>query len=102
MQELTRQIMEKTGISEEQARISIETTAAYLKQKMPESFGGQIDHMLAGGTLSEGMKKSLHTAAMDARDRMEDLMSDLGQKTNEAMDKVRDSLEDLFHRKKKD
>jgi hypothetical protein len=39
---------------------------------------------------------------MDARDRMEDLMSDLGQKTNEAMDKVRDSMEDLFHRKKKD
>jgi uncharacterized protein (DUF2267 family) len=101
MQELIQQIMEKTGVSEEQARKSITTTANYLKEKMPESFGVQIAHMLSGGTLSEGMKKSLHAAALEARDKMDDILSDMGQKTSEAADKVRDTLDDFFNRIKK-
>lgn len=46
MEELVTQVVEKTGISEEQARTAIETVANFLKEKLPESVSPYIDQAL--------------------------------------------------------
>ncbi len=60
MDELIKQVVAKTGISEEQARTAVQTVAAYLKEKLPAPVAGQVDAVLAGGTPNLGdMGKSL-------------------------------------------
>lgn len=49
MNELIQNIISKVGISEEQAKGSIETVAEFVKAKLLESFHGQIDKILEGG-----------------------------------------------------
>jgi len=49
MDELVKQITERTGISEAQARTAVDTVIGFLKQRLPEPLGGQLDSLLAGG-----------------------------------------------------
>ncbi len=46
MEELVAQVVEKTGISEGQARGAIETVASFLKEKLPESVSPYVDQAL--------------------------------------------------------
>ncbi|MBA3947914.1 MAG: hypothetical protein H0X37_25605 [Herpetosiphonaceae bacterium] len=48
MDELVKQVMERTGISEEQARGAIQTVAEFVKAKLPPPFAGQVDAFLSG------------------------------------------------------
>lgn len=48
MDELIKQVMERTGISEEQARGAIQTVAEFAKAKLPPAFAGQVDAFLSG------------------------------------------------------
>jgi hypothetical protein len=49
MDELVRQVTERTGISEEQARGAVETVLGFLRDKLPAPIAGQLDHVVAGG-----------------------------------------------------
>ena len=49
MDELVKQVTERTGISEAQARTAVDTVVGFLKQRLPEPLGGQLDSVLAGG-----------------------------------------------------
>jgi hypothetical protein len=49
MDELVKQVTERTGISEAQARTAVDTVVGFLKQRLPEPLGGQLDSLLAGG-----------------------------------------------------
>jgi hypothetical protein len=53
MEELVKQIVSKTGISEDQARGAATTVIGFLKGKLPESLGGHLDSALgsAAGAL---------------------------------------------------
>ena len=53
MEELVKQIVSKTGISEDQARNAANTVIGFLKGKLPESIGGHLDSALgsAAGAL---------------------------------------------------
>ncbi len=53
MDELVKQIVAKTGISEDQARSAAETVVGFLKSKLPESLAGHVDSALgsAAGAL---------------------------------------------------
>lgn len=53
MEELIKQIVSKTGISEAQARSAAETVVGFLKSKLPDAVGGHIDSALgsAAGAL---------------------------------------------------
>ncbi len=53
MEELVKQIVSKTGISEDQARSAANTVIGFLKGKLPESIGGHLDSALgsAAGAL---------------------------------------------------
>jgi hypothetical protein len=41
-------IQEKAGISEQQAKIALDTVVGFLKEKLPEPVAGQIDVVLTG------------------------------------------------------
>jgi len=46
MEELIKQIVSKTGISEAQARSAAETVVGFLKAKLPAAVGGHLDSAL--------------------------------------------------------
>ncbi len=53
MDELIRQIVSKTGISEAQARTAVETVVGFLKQKLPEPLAAHVDTAL--GMAGQGL-----------------------------------------------
>ncbi|HYE13547.1 MAG TPA: hypothetical protein VD968_03790 [Pyrinomonadaceae bacterium] len=48
MDELIRQVTERAGISEAQARSAVETVMGFLKNRLPEPIGGQLEGFLGG------------------------------------------------------
>jgi len=46
--ELVRQVVERTGISEPQARTAVETVVGFLKERLPAPIAGQVDNAVAG------------------------------------------------------
>jgi uncharacterized protein (DUF2267 family) len=49
MEELIRQVTERTGITEAQARTAVDTVMGYMRDKLPASMSGTIDGVLGGG-----------------------------------------------------
>ena len=48
MDELIKQVVERTGISEQQARGAVETVLGFLKARLPEPVAGQLDNIVGG------------------------------------------------------
>jgi hypothetical protein len=59
MDELIDLITQKTGLSQDKAKIAVDTVVNFLKQKLPPSIAGQIDVVLAGGNLPEDFTQGL-------------------------------------------
>ncbi len=57
MDELVKQITQKTGISEDQAKQAIAQVLAFLKQRLPAPVAQQLDGVLSGSMpdLSKGI-----------------------------------------------
>jgi uncharacterized protein (DUF2267 family) len=49
MEELIKQVSERSGISEAQARKAVDTVMNYMRDKLPASVSGAIDNALGGG-----------------------------------------------------
>jgi hypothetical protein len=49
MDELIRQVAERTGIGEDKARTAVETVLGFLKERLPAPVAGQLDGFLGGG-----------------------------------------------------
>ncbi|HYO90738.1 MAG TPA: HU family DNA-binding protein [Pyrinomonadaceae bacterium] len=49
MEELIKQVSERSGISEAQARKAVDTVMNYMRDKLPASVSGTIDNALGGG-----------------------------------------------------
>ncbi len=49
MDELTKQIQQRTGIDEAQARSAADTVLGFLKERLPAPIAGQIDGIVGGG-----------------------------------------------------
>ena len=49
MEELIRQVTERTGITEAQARTAIDTVMGYMRDKLPASASSMIDGALGSG-----------------------------------------------------
>ncbi|HEX3559715.1 MAG TPA: hypothetical protein VHU19_10960 [Pyrinomonadaceae bacterium] len=54
MDELIKQVIEKTGISEAQARTSVETVVGFLKERLPAPVAGHLDGALGGAAGAVG------------------------------------------------
>jgi hypothetical protein len=46
--ELIKIVQERTGIGEQQARDAVNTVLGFVKERLPEPFGSQIDGLLGG------------------------------------------------------
>ena len=54
MDELVKEVSQRTGLSEDVAREASEAVLAILKEKLPEPIAGQIDNFLTGsGSLDD-------------------------------------------------
>lgn len=54
MDELIKQVVERTGISEQQARGAVETVLGFIKTRLPESLAGQLDGLVGGASGAAG------------------------------------------------
>ena len=63
MEELIRQVAERTGISEAQAQTAVITVLGFLKGRLPEPLAGHLDSFLGGG--ASGAEGGLGGAAGD-------------------------------------
>ena len=52
MEELTKLVSEKTGLSDEMSKVAVDTVIDFLKDKLPDPAGAQLDALLAGGDVS--------------------------------------------------
>lgn len=48
MDDLIKQVTERTGISESQARTAVETVLGFLKDRLPAPIAGQLDGLIGG------------------------------------------------------
>ena len=55
MDELIKQVTERTGISEEQARTAVQTVLGYLQNNLPAGISQQLGGLLGGGAGGGGI-----------------------------------------------
>ena len=48
MDEIVKLVAQKTGLSEDKAKVAVETVIGFLKDKLPDPIAGQIDGVLGG------------------------------------------------------
>ena len=61
MDELIKQVVSRTGISEDQARTAVTTVLGFVKDKLPAPIASQIDNAITGeggGTLGDLASKA--------------------------------------------
>ena len=54
MEEIIKQVTERAGISEAQARTAVETVLGFLKNRLPEPIAGQLDGVVGGAAGAAG------------------------------------------------
>jgi hypothetical protein len=59
MDELIKLVSQKTGLPQDKAKVAVETVINFLKQQLPPSLAGQLDALLAGGSLPDNLTKGL-------------------------------------------
>jgi hypothetical protein len=57
MDELIKQVTQRSGISESQARTAVETVVGFLKERLPSPLAGQVDGALnsSAGAIGTGI-----------------------------------------------
>ena len=59
MDELIKLVAQKAKIPEATAKVAVETVVKFLKEKLPAPIAGQLDAILKGGGINEGVLKGL-------------------------------------------
>jgi hypothetical protein len=54
MNEIVTLVSQKTGLPADKAQMAVQTVVGYLKEKLPAPIAGQIDSLLAGGSVAGG------------------------------------------------
>ncbi len=93
MQELINKLKETANLTDEQAKSSIAIVSEYIKTKMPKTFHSQIDNMIGGGKLSEGIKEKLMDVAVETKDRTEEVLKEVYDKIEEVAKNIREKLD---------
>jgi len=96
MQEIIDKVKQSSGITDEQAKNSINTVAEYLKSKMPKSLHSQIDNMLKGEKFSDSLKETFMDAAVEAKEKSQEVLKDVVEKTEEAAKNIKEKVSNLF------
>ncbi len=99
MEKLINELINKAGLTEEQANKAVETVSGFLKDRVPSGFRTQIDNLLKGEKLSDSVKESLMDSAVNAKEKIEDVMKDVGDVTEDAIQNIKKKMGDMFHKK---
>jgi hypothetical protein len=59
MDELVKLVVQKTGISKEQATVAVNTVLGFLKDKLPEPLASQVDSVISGKSSPDDLMKGL-------------------------------------------
>jgi len=59
MDELARLVAQKTGISEEQARMAVTMIVNFLKERLPAPIAAQVDGVLGNAAIGQAVTKGL-------------------------------------------
>lgn len=62
MDELVKQVAQRTGISEDNARTAVTTVLGFLKDKLPAPIASQIDNVVGGSGESGGVGGDIASA----------------------------------------
>lgn len=96
MQDLINKVVEKTGISSEQASGAVESVMEFVKGKLPEGLADKVDDMFGG---AEGEKVEFG-GIMDSLAGMfggaKDTAGDVTDKAADMLDGAKDKAEDLM------
>ena len=92
MEDLIKTVSEKAGITPEQAKTAITTVADSLKAKMPYVFHAQIDNLINGGKLSDGVKSKME----DMKGELEDAAKQFGKKAEEFAGDLKQKINEMF------
>ena len=88
------QVSKAANINQEQAAKAIEAVSAALKEQLPYLLHNQIDILLTGGNLSDGVKQKFETL----KDDLESSAKDLSTKAQEFTEEVSKKLNNLFQK----
>ena len=88
------QVSKAANINQEQAAKAIEAVSAALKEKLPYLLHNQIDILLTGGNLSDGVKQKFETL----KDDLESSAKDLSTIAQEFTEEVSKKLNNLFQK----
>lgn len=55
MDQLIKQVSERAGISEAQAKTAVESVVGFLKERLPSPIAGQVDNVLNSSALGSGI-----------------------------------------------
>ena len=98
MQELITRLIEKAGISPDQAHKSIETIKEFVKEKFP-MLGGAVDNMFAPApTTADTVTPTTPNAGGSILDKISDIIP--GQAGEKAEEFIKDKFGGLFGEKK--
>ena len=76
MNEITKLVMEKSGITEAQASTSVETVTKYIKDRVPQMIHSQLDKIIAGMSLEESIRNQVDDLGSEVKERTEGLARD--------------------------
>ena len=92
MEQLIKDVSTRAGITPDQAKIAITTVSDSLKSKTPYVFHKQIDTLINGEKLSDGIKSKME----DLKDDLEDAAKNFGKKAEEFADDVKKKVGEMF------
>ncbi|HZI17944.1 MAG TPA: hypothetical protein VEY09_05045 [Pyrinomonadaceae bacterium] len=55
MDQLIKQVVERTGISEDQARTAVQTVLGFVKDRLPGPIASQVESVVGGGAGGGGL-----------------------------------------------
>lgn len=59
MEEIVKQVAERTGISQDQARQAVQMVVSTIKERLPPQFAGQIDAIVSGPGSGDAASQAL-------------------------------------------
>ena len=92
MNPVIEKIAKEAGINTEQAEKALQSVSGHLKDKLPYPLHSQIDNLLQGGSLSDGVKQKFESL----KDDLENSTKDFGAKAQEFGQEVGKKIGEIF------
>jgi len=97
MEALIKEVSERAGITDGQAKNAVMIVSDRLKAKFPHAMHDEIDAILNGGNFGDGIKSRMKDGGVKA----EDIAKTFAKKADEMFTEVGDKMREFFKQEKK-